>query len=127
NARAAEGERDVQERAQGSGAEVPGRLNLTSVNPVDAGEHGQDEVRDVAVDEREDDRVGIAVQPVRWMGDPDRLQHLVDVAVRGQKADPGEHAQQVADPEGDHEQNDQQDLGPAGVAGDVVGHRVADG
>ncbi len=47
-------------------------------DPVQPGEQRQDHVRDVAVDQPEDDRAGMAAQPVTWTSkSPPRLSVLL--------------------------------------------------
>ena len=50
------GERDPQERAHPAQAQVAAGLDQRAVDPVQAREQDQDQVRDVAVDQAEDDR-----------------------------------------------------------------------
>ena len=95
---------------QARGAEVAGPLEQAAVDPVEAGVHGEDEVRDVAVGEGGDHRVGVAVEPFRRGADADVGEHLVDVAVGREQPDPGQHPHQVADPERDEDQEQQQAL-----------------
>jgi hypothetical protein len=58
-----ERKRDAQERAQRARPEVARGLDLAPVDPVDGDEQRQDEERQVAVDEREDDRRRLPVEP----------------------------------------------------------------
>ena len=57
---------------------------------------------------------------------PTSASDLVDVAVGREQPDPGQHPHQVADPERDEDQEQQEALAAFRVAGDVVGDRVPD-
>jgi len=83
-------------------AEVPAGLDEGWVDPVQARVQHQDQVRDVAVDQAEDDRERLAAQPVdgrRRGGEVQEVQRFVHVTVDLQQVDPGQHPHHVADPE----------------------------
>ena len=72
------------------------------------------------------DEVGVE-QDDRLGGQPERRQDRVDDPVVAEDDHPGVGADEVAGPERQHHQDEQQDLAPAAVARDPVGQGIADG
>ena len=126
-------QRDPPERARGARAHVAGRLELGPIDPIECGVEGQDEERDVAVDQPEDHRHvgdGSAVPHDRLVHEGAQEEEPVEqagiVRLHRQQVHPGEHPHQVAHPERRDHQGEQEDLHPPAVARDVVGDRIAD-
>ena len=121
-------QRDPQEGAgRRVRSEVAAGLDQAAVEPFERGVERQDEERDVAVHQSDDHRR--TSHRRASCADRSRCSQPstpVDVSVDLQQVDPGEHAHQVADPEGQHERSQQKATPAVGLAGDVVRHGVAD-
>ncbi len=116
------GDRDPHEGTEGPGAQVAAGLEQAQVHPVDPAVDGQDHVRDVPVDERQDHRDGLPESQSTGVGDDvGEHQEAVHPSVRRQEALPREDPHQVADPERGHQQDEVEGLALPAVAGDVVG------
>src|SRR5919112_2314663 len=122
-----ERQRDAQEGLRRARPKVPRRLYDALVDPVERCEERQDQERHVTVDEAEYDGLVLAHEPLPWRVEgADEHEYLVDVAVRGEQIHPGQHPHQVVDPERGDDEEQQEYAVAAGVAGQVVGHGVAD-
>ena len=69
---------DAPEGARRRGAEVARGLDVALVDAIERGEERQDQVRHVAVDEREDHRDVLAAEPVGAVEQPELLEQRVD-------------------------------------------------
>ncbi len=100
---------------------------MATLDAVERGEERQDQVRDVPVDEREDDRRRAPAEPVAGLAEHVREhEEPVHVAVGLQQVHPGQHPHHVADPEREDDQDQDQALPSPGVSCRVVSDRVAD-
>ena len=103
----------------------PGRHQI-GVQPVDRDEQRQDRERQEAVRHAEDHREVGVHEDDRLVREPDRLEDRVHDAVVAQQDHPRVGPDQVAGPEREHDEDDQQDLVATAVAADPVGDRIAD-
>ena len=119
-------QRDVQEGAPPGGVQVARRRHQILVDAVDRDEHRQDRERQEPVGHPEDHREVGVEQDDRLARQPDRLEDRVHDAVVAQDDHPGVGPDQVARPEREHHEDQQQRLAMPAVARDPVGDREAD-
>ena len=119
-------QRHVQERLPAAGVQVARGRDQRIVEPVDRDVQGQDRERQEAVGHAQHDgQVGVE-QDDRLVDDPERRQDRVHHAVVAQDDHPGVGPDEVARPERQHHQDQQQRLVAPAVAADPVRDRVAD-
>ena len=119
-------QRDVEERAAPGCVQVARRLDEVEVEPVDRDEQRQDRERQEAVGHAQD-HAEVGVDDSSGLVDePGLHEQPVHDAVVAQDDQPGVGPDEVARPEREHDQDEQQDLAPPAVPGDPVRDRVAD-
>ena len=119
-------QRHVEERLRGRSRTGRARPRPAIVEPVDRDVQRQDRERQEPVGHAQHDgQVGVE-QDDRLVDDPERRQHRVHHAVVAQDDHPGVGPDEVARPERQHHEDQQQRLVAPAVAADPVRDRVAD-
>ena len=127
DARHRQRQRDVDERRSTAGIEVARRGDQGIVETVDGHEERQDgEGQEAVGHAQHDGQVGVE-QDDRLAGDAEGLEDGVRDPVVTQDDHPGVGPDEVAGPEGQHHQDQQERLVAAAVARDPIGDGVADG
>ena len=119
-------QRHVEERLPAARVQVACRPDERRIEPVDRDVQRQDRERQEAVGHPEHDREVGVEQDDRLGREPDRLEDRVHDAVVAQHDHPGVGPDEVAGPERQHHEDQEQTLVAPAVAADPVGQRVAD-